>query len=86
MEGEKDRLLSGSIGKTVSVFYNDTFNSVSFKTGKLLDFDSFGLEIIENNKLNPTIIPITKCIRIEMGEGNQTPKTKAAPIPERKGK
>ena len=76
MEVKRDRLLSGSIGKTVSVFYNDTFNSVSLKTGKLLDFDSFGLQILENDLGIPTIIPRIKCIRIEIGSGKNVIKAR----------
>ena len=77
MEAGKDRLLSSSIGKTVSVFYNDTFNTVSLKIGELLDFDSFWLQIRENDNGLPTIIPRAKCIRIEMaGERNVAKATK----------
>lgn len=76
MEVERDKLLSGSIGKTVSVFYNDTFNSVSLKTGKLLDFDSFGLQILENDNGIPTIIPRRKCIRIEIGSERNVVKAR----------
>ncbi len=63
----EDRLLSESIGKVVSVFYNDTFNSVSFKIGRFLDFDLFSLKILEEGKNTPLLIPRNKCIRIEMG-------------------
>jgi hypothetical protein len=62
----KDKLLSESIGKTVSIFYNDTANSVSFKKGKFLDFDSFNIKILENNSDQPALIPRAKCIRIEI--------------------
>jgi hypothetical protein len=48
MEETKDKLLSESLGKTVSVFYNDTMNSVSFKVGKFLDFDYANLKVLEN--------------------------------------
>ncbi len=67
MEERRDKLLSESIGKTISVFYNDTFNSVSIKTGKLLDFDEFVLKILEEEKEKPILIPRIKCIRIELG-------------------
>jgi len=68
----KDKLLGESIGKEISVFYNDTFNSVSFKVGKFLDFDSFNLLILENGNNTPTLIPRDKCIRLEIlrGAGN----------------
>jgi len=65
--GSRDKLLLESLGKTVSVFYNDTANSVSFKVGKFLDFDTFGLKILEEGKTKSTLIPRSKCIRIEIG-------------------
>ena len=64
---QRDKLFSESLGKTVSVFYNDTFNTVSFKKGKFLDFDSYYLKIIELGQKQATLIPRTKCIRIEIG-------------------
>ncbi len=63
----EDRLLKEHLGKTISVFYNDTFNSVSFKVGKFLDYDPFNIKILEQDKENLTIIPRNKCIRIELG-------------------
>ena len=68
MEKRSDKLLDNSTGKTISVYYNDTYNSVSFKTGKFLDFDSYNILILENGNQNPTIIPRNKCIRIEIKE------------------
>ena len=69
-----DSLLSESLGKTVSVYYNDTYNSVSFKTGKFLNFDSCTIKILENGNKNPTLIPRNKCIRIEIGGEKQYAK------------
>ncbi len=71
MDRSKDKLLSESVGKTISVFYNDTLNTVSFKVGKFLDFDRFSLKILENNNHQATIIPRNKCIRIEFGGERQ---------------
>ena len=68
MEEREDRLLAGSTGKTISVYYNDTYNSVSFKTGKFLDFDSNSLLVLEEGNQNATLIPRNKCIRIEIKE------------------
>jgi len=66
MNGRKeDKLLFEILGKEISVFYNDTANTVSFKEGKFFDFDSFSLMVIENSNSRPTIIPRGKCIRIE---------------------
>ncbi len=66
MNGKKeDKLLFEILGKEISVFYNDTANTVSFKEGKFFDFDSFNLMVIENSNSRPTIIPRGKCIRIE---------------------
>jgi len=67
MEEGRDRLLSESIGKTISVYYNDTFNSVSFKKGKFVDFDNFSLKLLEEGNEYMTLIPRSKCIRIELG-------------------
>lgn len=67
MEENKDKLFSGSIGKIVSVFYNDTANSVSFKIGQLVDFDNSGILILETETSRQTLIPRDKCIRIEIG-------------------
>ena len=68
MEYRKDKLLSESLGKTISVYYNDTLASVSFKVGTFLDFDSSNLKILENSNNRPTIIPRDKCIRIEVAK------------------
>jgi|GEM_PF-3573132 len=68
MEEREDRLLSGSIGKTISVYYNDTYNSVSFKKGKFLDYDRQNLLVLEEGNQNVTLIPRRKCIRIEIRE------------------
>jgi hypothetical protein len=68
MEEREDRLLGGSIGRTISVYYNDTLDSVSFKTGKFLDFDRQSLLLMEEGNQNATIIPRRKCIRIEIRE------------------
>jgi len=65
----EDRLLSESLGKTVSVFYNDTFSSVSLKTGIFLDFDDFSIKIRESEKMAPLLIPRQKCIRLEVEGG-----------------
>ncbi|MBN2066894.1 MAG: hypothetical protein JW744_00315 [Candidatus Diapherotrites archaeon] len=62
-----DKLLAECLGAMVSVFYNDTFNSVSFKVGTFLDFDSNNLKILESGKMALTLIPRDKCIRIEIG-------------------
>ncbi len=70
MDKNEDKLLSESVGKTVSVYYNDTYNSVSFKTGKFLDFDTSSLKIREESKTESTLIPRNKCIRIELGDKN----------------
>jgi len=59
-----DRLLAESIGKTISVYYNDTFYSVSLKTGKLLDFDDNNLLLQENGKSEPIMLPRARCVRI----------------------
>jgi len=67
LEESKDKLLSGSTGRIISVFYNDTANSVSFKTGKFLDFDSNSILMLENGNSQATLIPRKKCIRIEIG-------------------
>jgi len=67
MDHSKDRLLGESTGKTISVYYNDTLNSVSWKKGKFLDFDGFNILILEEGNENPTLIPRRKCIRIEIG-------------------
>ncbi|MBN2066895.1 MAG: hypothetical protein JW744_00320 [Candidatus Diapherotrites archaeon] len=67
----KDKLLAESIGQIVSVFYNDTFSSVSFKVGTFLDFDSYSLKILENGNQTPTLIPRSKCIRLEIAGGNE---------------
>lgn len=69
MESGGDRLLKESIGKTIAVYYNDTFNSVSFKVGKFLDFDSSTLKIVEQGKEEPLLMPRGKCIRIEINRG-----------------
>ena len=71
MERE-DRLLSESLGKTVSVFYNDTFSSVSLKTGRFVDFDEFSLLLQEEGKNSPLLIPRQKCIRLEVNRGAKT--------------
>jgi hypothetical protein len=72
VEYRKDKLLSDSLGKIVSIFYNDTFESVSFKVGTFLDFDNSNLKILENSNSRPTLIPRDKCIRIEVaGEEEQ---------------
>ena len=65
MDKNRDKLLSESVGKTISVYYNDTVNSVSFKVGKFLDFDGYNIKLLENGNGRPTIIPRNKCIRIE---------------------
>jgi hypothetical protein len=66
LENRGDRILSESIGKTISVYYNDTFNTVSLKTGKLVDFDDFSLKILEEGSVSPLLISIEKCIRLEV--------------------
>ncbi len=71
MGESKDKLLSESIGKTISVFYNDTAHSVSFKTGKFLDFDGSNVKLVENSSGNRVLIPREKCIRIEFGGEKQ---------------
>ena len=67
---KRDKLLIESLGKKISVFYNDTASSVSFKTGLLRDFDSFSLKILEEGKSDFALIPRSKCIRIELGGGS----------------
>ena len=76
MEQGKDKLLSESLGKNISVYYNDTQNTVSFKIGKFLDFDSSNLKVQENGNSRPTIIPREKCIRIELERQLSYAKTK----------
>ena len=71
MDRDKDKLLSESIGKTISVYYNDTLNSVSFKLGKLIDFDRYSIKLLENSNGRLTIIPRSKYIRIEFLTGEQ---------------
>lgn len=71
MDRSKDKLLSESVGKTISVFYNDTLNSVSFKVGKFVDSDGYNIKLLENGNGRLTIIPRNKCIRIEFLEGKQ---------------
>ena len=68
MNSKGDKLLGESTGKTISVYYNDTYDSVSFKTGKFIDFDSHNILILENGNQNTTLIPRNKCIRIEIKE------------------
>ncbi len=77
-DAHTDRLLIESLGKIIAVYYNDTLNSVSFKEGKLLDFDTFNLKLLENSNGKSTIIPRAKCIRIELGgkENVANPRTK----------
>ena len=65
MGENKDKVLSESLGKTISIFYNDTINSVSFKIGKFLDFDRHNLKILEDRNGKAAIIPRKKCIRVE---------------------
>ena len=66
MDKQKDKLIGENIGKWVSLYYNDTFNSVSFKEGKLLDFDETNFKI-EDPQLGETfLIPRRKCIRIQL--------------------
>ena len=64
---KRDKLLGESIGEIISIFYNDTFSSVSYKTGHLLEFDESVFKILEIGKEMPVLIPRTKCIRIELG-------------------
>ncbi len=66
-----DKLLSESKGKNISIFYNDTASSVSFKKGKFLDFDSFNIKILEYGSDQPALIPRAKCIRIEIWRERQ---------------
>ena len=67
MGERKDKLLGESTGKTISVYYNDTYNSVSLKIGKFLDFDEKNIKLLEEcNGL--VLIPKDKCIRIETRE------------------
>lgn len=61
-----DKLLSQSKGRTVAVYYNDTFNSVSFKVGKFIDFDSYNLKVLEEGREEATLLPRDKCVRIEL--------------------
>jgi len=72
MGANKDKMLAVNIGKTISVFYNDTANSVSFKKGELKDFDSYSLLLLENENSKATLIPREKCIRIEITGGEQS--------------
>jgi hypothetical protein len=67
--GKGDRLLLENVGKNITIFYNDTFSTVSSKKGRLLDFDLFGIKLLEDGKLDFTFIPRSKCIRIELGGG-----------------
>ena len=69
LESAGDKLLRESIGRTVAVYYNDTLNSVSFKVGKFLDFDENTLLVLENGKDETTLLPRSKCIRIEIVAG-----------------
>ena len=57
MDKGKDKLFSESVGKTISVFYNDTLNTVSFKIGKFIDFDGYNIKLLEDSNGRPTIIP-----------------------------
>ncbi len=68
MEKERDKLLGNNTNKIVSVYYNDTYDSVSFKTGKFMDFDNNSILIMENKNQKATLIPRNKCIRIEIEE------------------
>ena len=72
MGEREDHLLNESVGKTVSVYYNDTFSSVSQKTGRFMDFDEFSIKILEVDKTIPLLIPRSKCIRLEF-EGGRRP-------------
>ncbi|MDP2974342.1 MAG: hypothetical protein Q8N60_04785 [Candidatus Diapherotrites archaeon] len=82
---KEDKLLFEILGKQVSVFYNDTANTVSFKEGKLTDFDSFSLMVIENSNSRPTLIPRGKCIRIEQNStAPASPETKELPFAKQK--
>ena len=74
---QRDKLLLESLGKKVRVYYNDTFNTVSSKTGKLLDFDSFIIKVLEEGKETPILVSRSKCIRIELG-GEEIAKTRIA--------
>ena len=71
-----DKLLRESIGKVVAVYYNDTFNSVSFKVGEFLDFDESNLLLLESGREEPTLLPRGKCIRIEINEAVSFAQTK----------
>lgn len=66
MDRNKDKLFSDSLGKTISIYYNDTLNTVSFKIGKFTDFDEQNIKLFENSNNTPTLIPRNKCIRIEI--------------------
>jgi hypothetical protein len=77
MEKIKDKLFSESLGKTISVYYNDTLNSVSFKVGNFLAFDSYNIKLLEEGTGRLTIIPRSKCIRIEIVEVKQLEKATA---------
>jgi hypothetical protein len=82
---KEDKLLFEILGKEISVFYNDTANTVSFKEGKFFDFDSFNLMVIENSNSRPTIIPRGKCIRIEqISTAPALPATKELPAAKQK--
>ena len=62
----KDKLIGESIGKWVSLYYNDTHTSVSFKEGTLLDFDEINFKIKDINTGESFLIPRIKCIRIQL--------------------
>lgn len=61
----EEKLLKEKLGKKVTIYYNDTPNSVSCKKGTLLDFDKSNLKIQEENKSRPTLLPRDKYIRME---------------------
>ena len=68
-----NKLFRESQGRQITVYYNDTSNSVSFKTGTLIDFDGFSLKLQENDTI--ILIPHHKCIRIELGRREQHEQT-----------
>jgi hypothetical protein len=57
-----DKLLNSCLNLTITIFWNDTSDSVATRKGKLVAFDDHYLEL---NADKPTLIPRLKIIRIE---------------------
>ena len=74
---DADKLLKEQLGKSIAVYYNDTLHSVSFKSGKFLDFDENILKIHEQGRQDSILIPRSKLIRIEINSEESSAHAKA---------